>query len=424
MMQMQLRRQLRRQLKRQLKRQLRKWLGAILSILWLVPALAQDSQTTTVTTPILARWAFWVPAARLAEFAEVYEAQIVPVLTRHGFIASDHRLERVIPEGVFSRLFDVAMRAEFDAQKEAILADELWLELLDQLGARFGRVGLDGRMRNEVQLYSLPAGKGKRVPAGPGTRVPVGPGQGHWRTFGVRDGLAGLDIQNIIQDRAGNMWFTSYSGGTNRYDGQQFTTFTRRDGLAGLFLWRMLEDRLGHLWFSSAYPRIENRGISRYDGQKFTTYTTAEGLPHNSIQQIVEDRQGHLWFASEAGLGRYDGQRFTTNTTAEGLAHNKVWSVLEDQAGTLWIGTQAGISRRVGPGRFTVEDVLRGKWVTDIYQMRSGSLWFFTGEEGWARYDGREWTVFSVDEEGLPRAFVLAVLEDRRGRLWVALPRA
>ena len=55
--------------------------------------------------------------------------------------------------------------------------------------------------------------------------------KGHWRTFGVPEGLPSPDIFAVLQDRAGDLWFGTW-GGVSRYDGEQFVPLTTQDGLA------------------------------------------------------------------------------------------------------------------------------------------------------------------------------------------------
>ena len=80
-------------------------------------------------------------------------------------------------------------------------------------------------------------------------RVKAGRGKGHWRTFGVLEGLPAPVVTSILQDRAGDLWLGTLGGGVSRYDGEQFTTFTTRDGMAHDTVWVVSEDRRGHLWF-------------------------------------------------------------------------------------------------------------------------------------------------------------------------------
>ncbi len=115
-----------------------------------------------------------------------------------------------------------------------------------------------------------------------GERVPAGRGQGHWQTLGIPEGLLSVDIRDILQDRAGYLWFGTDGGGVSRYDGREFVNFTTADGLAHDRVECMVEDRAGHLWFGTA-----GEGVSWYDGAGFVNFTTADGLPHDRYLSIA-----------------------------------------------------------------------------------------------------------------------------------------
>ena len=85
----------------------------------------------------------------------------------------------------------------------------------------------------------------EQVTAGPGKRVASGYGQGHWRRYGIPEGLSGTRIHSIIQDREGLLWFGTFDGGVSRFDGETFTTFTTQDGLAGNTVMSIVQDREG-----------------------------------------------------------------------------------------------------------------------------------------------------------------------------------
>ncbi len=239
-----------------------------------------------------------------------------------------------------------------------------------------------------------------------------------WTTFTTRDGLAGISVSKILQDRDGYLWFATgwvgTGGGVSRYDGKTFVNFTTRDGLAHNEVYSLFQDREGHLWFGG------NGGVTQYDARTWTTFTTQDGLTHNDVGPIFQDREGHLWFGTEGGVSRYDGKTWTTFTAKDGLANNSVRSILQDREGHLWFGTYGGgVSRYDGKtfSTFTAEDGLAGNLVRPICMDREGHLWFGTQEGGVSRYDGRTFTTFTP-QDGLANVWVMSIFQDREGHLW------
>ena len=77
--------------------------------------------------------------------------------------------------------------------------------------------------------------------------VAAGPGRGHWRKYDVTDGLAGLDVRCLLQDREGYLWIGTHGSGLSRYDGQRFETITTREGLAGNRVSAIFQDQRENL---------------------------------------------------------------------------------------------------------------------------------------------------------------------------------
>ena len=270
-----------------------------------------------------------------------------------------------------------------------------------------------------------------------------------WTTFTTKDGLADREVDSILQDREGNLWFGG-PGGVSRYNpstklragGKTFTTFTPKDGLAG-YVRSIFQDREGNLYFGGA-------GVSRYDphsGQRFTPLTTEDGLA--GVYSIFQDREGSLWFGRVGAVSQYQGQSLTTFTTRDGLAGNRVYSIGQDRRGNLYFATDLGVSRYNGVTftTFTREDGLAGNGVGLIFQDREGNLWFdasrhdgksfaifttpglhsigqdregnlyFATDLGVSRYDGHAWMTFTP-ADGLASKNTTSIFQDREGNLW------
>jgi ligand-binding sensor domain-containing protein len=82
----------------------------------------------------------------------------------------------------------------------------------------------------------------------------------------VADGLSDADVRAIAQDRQGFMWFGTWLGGLNRYDGYTFKVYKHDDqdehSLGSNSIWALYVDRTGVLWVGTA------EGVDRYDRDK------------------------------------------------------------------------------------------------------------------------------------------------------------
>ncbi len=193
-------------------------------------------------------------------------------------------------------------------------------------------------------------------------------------------------ILDILQDKNGNLWFSSWNGGgVWRYDPSASlmsgeTSFknylpsaeyylrnedgrspnkpiepaifnnSSQDHISDDMIFSISEDKAGNLWFAT-----RRHGACRYDGKSFVSFRENEGFVSSGIYSIVEDKKGNIWLTSEDnGVWCYDpstslgagGNSFKNYSTADGLVNNSVFSVLEDKDGNLWFGTrQFGLSR-------------------------------------------------------------------------------
>ena len=77
-------------------------------------------------------------------------------------------------------------------------------------------------------------------------------------------------------------------------------TYTTADGLVRDEINRIIQDSHGYLWFCT------DEGLSRFDGYKFTNYTTADGLPSGAVSDLLETRDGTYLVATAHGLSQFN----------------------------------------------------------------------------------------------------------------------
>ena len=142
-------------------------------------------------------------------------------------------------------------------------------------------------------------------------------------------------IAALVITHQDNLWFARC--GTKDKDrgkgiaclrqGAGLATFTTADGLVDDRVEDLLEDRDGNLWIATL------GGLSCFDGIAFRHFTTENGLPNNRIRCLCEDRQGHLWLGTDSGVVRYDGEQFQTIRSSHLYS---VTSIVEDHSGHFW----------------------------------------------------------------------------------------
>lgn len=218
-------------------------------------------------------------------------------------------------------------------------------------------------------------------------------------------------VRCLLQDKNGFLWIGTNGAGAYRYDGKTFTSFLSNEGrkqedsLYHNIISSVVEDLAGNIWFTS----MTHGGISLYDGKSFTHFTLKNGLSDDMITSSLLDSKGNIWFGSlgnrAGGLHLYDGNAFTNFTETDGLSNKNIRSIHEDQTGKLWIGSDRGIlsiydanqSPRQGKKfiPFTSKEGQSFSRISFITEDASGNIWFGGNYGNLFRYDGKTVTDFT-----------------------------
>lgn len=254
--------------------------------------------------------------------------------------------------------------------------------------------------------------------------------------YSQEQGLSENRVDHLLQDAQGFLWIGTYNG-LNRFDGYRFQTYkpepNNPNSLGGVMIYSLFQDRSGVLWIGV------DQGLDRFDPvtRKFTHFYSNASDPGSlsgHVENITQDRDGMLWLATHGGLDRLDpvSLRFTHYRSdpkdPRTLASDDTQFVLEDREGTLWVATAAGpdaFDRRTGKV-IRHYPSSRQPPLDRIYEDRSGTLWLSATRRGGITSLDRKTGVFTTyiffDEwpEATGTRGCSAILEDRRGMLWLA----
>ena len=249
--------------------------------------------------------------------------------------------------------------------------------------------------------------------------------------YTVFDGLAGMYVEAIYQDRHGLLWIGTTDGGVSRFDGAHFDTFGLSDGLPHLTVMAIVEDADGRLLFGTF-----GGGLAAYDGRGFQVYTTEHGLPSNDILGLQTQADGSVGVLTTAGVGRFvEGQCVECMTELAGQPLELVYDMATDSAGTTWLATwKYGVismdGQRMNTDSGDGNDAMQLQWPWNFAQDATGNLWIafrYVGTEVVVgRYDpaSQQFELIRVDD-GAEGAEVVQhgtrhVRVDDRDRLWLS----
>ncbi len=250
-------------------------------------------------------------------------------------------------------------------------------------------------------------------------------------------------VLKIREDRHGTLWVATFHG-LNRYDEVRHCFIRYRydphdaSSINDDLVMSILPARDGSLWVATA------NGICRYEesSNRFTRYLfEARGGHRRSILRLIEAQPGALWLVqADRGVwnfniaeGSLQPLPLPTGRPANDrqLADGVVSAIAVDNAGYLWIGHFHGLDvydPRTGSFAHYEHnpddpDGLSGR-VNCIYRDRIGVMWLGTFQGGVDRCDPyRQKFLLYRHVPGSDRSLsgnqVSAILEDRRGDVWI-----
>ena len=201
--------------------------------------------------------------------------------------------------------------------------------------------------------------------------------RGRTDRFKRADGLSGDAVNDLLEDREGNVWVAT-SGGLDRFRDLKVTALTQSEGLQSGWVGAVVASRDGGVWIADA------RALSRLDGGRLSSYSEDQGLPGSSPTSLLEDSRGRLWVGVDNGLAWRDRDRFFRLSMPDGSPLGVIRLMAEDRDGDLWVATTVDDRALVRiRGDRVVEalalDQLAGSHVAAMVADPGGGVWLASG---------------------------------------------
>ncbi len=299
----------------------------------------------------------------------------------------------------------------------------------------------------------------------------------------------GNNIMVIYQDSKANYWFGSWHDGIYKYDGKSIIHFTTKDGLASNRVEEIKEDKKGNIYFNT------RKGLCQFNGVRFSTWTVVlsigtewtlnpddlwfKCLTHpNSVYRfdgynlyrlqiprtklgedyiqkhhnypdpyavycIYKDSKENIWFGTATlGVFRFNGKSFEwiseddLTEFHDGPA-NGVRSIAEDEQGYFWFNTEykygiynnKAIIKKDSENRIFYDrienigslDGIRNGNLSEylsITKDNNHELWIATYNNGVYHYDGKNIARYTVKEDN-NEITLFSIYKDKAGQLWL-----
>ncbi|HEX7585162.1 MAG TPA: two-component regulator propeller domain-containing protein [Prolixibacteraceae bacterium] len=192
------------------------------------------------------------------------------------------------------------------------------------------------------------------------------------------------------------------------------------------------QDKTGNLWFGT-YTGGLNIAIKNRDA--FIRYQNLPGAPfslsHNTVTCFLEDHQNQTWLGTDGGgLNLFDKQinHFSCfNVDNSHLSSNAILCLLEDSNNQIWIGTWAGglvhfDSKTKLFTSFTIKNSgIQDDNIFTITEGENDDLWLGSFEHGLIHYQIREkkFTEYTPDNSNLCNKMIVKIAKYSKGRLLI-----
>ncbi len=284
--------------------------------------------------------------------------------------------------------------------------------------------------------------------------------------FRVRDGLSDNRVRSVYEDRTGNIWVGTYSGGLNQFKTSSIEVLSIENSS---FLWGLHEDSAGALWGASdkgIIYKIDNSSAKRYLDLPERLRSAGINREINIIYTIYHSPETGFWLGTNSGLvsinrkgkiklyeklngirinviyelpsrpgeliiaTRLNGAYIVKNGELTHLPLKQtslsIYSAAEDHLNSniLWLGTGNGLIK-YNLKNSTHESIVNRKSITRINYITfdsEGTIWLATSGNGLSRYKNGIFENITTDK-GLPDDIIFSVKPDSRNNLWMSCDR-
>lgn len=270
--------------------------------------------------------------------------------------------------------------------------------------------------------------------------------------YNKRNGLTDNNINQVLADAEGNVWFASDGQGIYRYSGSLFTVLDEEMGLPSAQIMSIAALRNGRIYLGTydaglyAYEggqiyktelpfnpttaitamKVRNSyeiwlgtrgaGLWKYNGTLFWQYVTPT-IPSNLITSLYVDDSNRLW------VGTINGASYMKRTTFYGvnIGNTSVQGFISIGADSILIATHSGLKLF---HKGTVSSYVTGSApdssVPECFTLRGRELWIGTSDNGVIRYhmDTKKSDVINKSN-GLQSDFIYNIVDDDQGNIWV-----
>lgn len=268
------------------------------------------------------------------------------------------------------------------------------------------------------------------------------PGDILFSRLDINNGLSHNQVNTIIKDRQGFMWFGTMSG-LNRYDGTSFKTFRHiqndSSSLHDNFINKLIEDPEGSIWISTRNNFSIYNPINESFSRQLPEYLRDSPVPLNNITDCYQDNNNNWWILTNGTSTycfNYKSKQFTTlKSTIIDPQHSSttsINSIVQDSKGNFWIIRSDGVLEKFDSK--TLKSIYyndyfnKTKGIDNFYSMfidSDNDIWIYTTNKAdgvyWFQNNSKSFTHLS-DNTGdikLLTNIIRCIVQDNNHNVWI-----
>jgi ligand-binding sensor domain-containing protein/signal transduction histidine kinase len=238
----------------------------------------------------------------------------------------------------------------------------------------------------------------------------------------VPNDLCRLPIQTLTTDSHGMIWASIAGGGLWRIEPGtgQLSELPPENGRPLPNIQQIFEDREGNIWLATS------EGLERLSDVKVITYATRDGLPSDNVGTVAAGSEGRIWIGTSGGLACLKNgtiERISLGSEEEPASSMEVTSLYEDPHGVLWFGTRDGGLHRLQNGQDQRVAALNREggpgYAMGICNNRAGDLLVGTAGAGLQVFRNGQLVRTFSSADGLRNRSIFSLTIDREERVWI-----
>ncbi len=185
----------------------------------------------------------------------------------------------------------------------------------------------------------------------------------------------------------------------------RFKHLSSEQGLPGVNVVAIHQDKYGVMWFG-----IEAVGLCRYDGTSFQIFGSSETdsttISNNFVTTISEDKEGNLWVGTLNGVNIFNPITYSCKRLyhhegdSSSICGNGILSINSDSYGNMWVGTNSGLSiynknKQTFFNYHTSSNHETPTYIYDIFKSSANDMYIGTREDGMFIFSSQETDIFN-----------------------------